>query len=460
MDRELIRYIGDTLAAPCGSLTKASVPARTDAIEEAKTWSSGPSPKQKVITEFYRESEYTVSLAKPGKEAAADYTPLNAWDMTPVVHFEGSDVGYLPSFSDLFSAIQTAAVASATSHRSIELLGHLFARSAYMLDHVRLADGRWRYHPPAVAMGLLHSEIPFVDGLPISVFLQVIEAIALNEDVKYTSRAGELSTAGRVNTMLTLAHLCAVFVDRAGLGDFAGAFARPPLGLSPLSQHHTRRIFPLLEPDSVRKEVAERALLIAQTILGRFRGRTASDIFEQTPGSPVSPGNKGRLRLAVDRLLAASLNTADLERVKKGATLKVIRVSDDLTPAEDVSFANFDVQKLLTTPWPKSQFRDDVLAPILFVLFSESPRGDERLIDAYPVLIPLEDIETDALAAWRRALEALRAARRDLMPLGSEGPFFVRNHSGKKVVNDAGESITPQSFWLSRRYVRDLLLRA
>ena len=143
-----IRHIGDMLAAPSGSLMTAAKVRREASIREARGWPSGDGMRAKVATVLYAESGgYSVSMAKPGKEAAPDYDPRNPWDMTPVVHFEGSDLGYLPSFSDLFSAIQSAAVSSDANYHCLDLLGHLFARNAYMLDH-ELVKEVWRYRPP------------------------------------------------------------------------------------------------------------------------------------------------------------------------------------------------------------------------------------------------------------------------------------------------------------------------
>ncbi|MBE0418356.1 MAG: hypothetical protein IBX63_11380 [Coriobacteriia bacterium] len=461
MDLDLIRYVDDVLAAPVGSLTGFARKRRLESIEEAKAWPSGPSVKQKLRAPLYSHpTGYQVSLAKPGKEAAPGYEPLNVWDMTPVVHYRDGKLDYLPSFSDLFAAIQSVSTAGKGTDRAVGLLGHLFARNAYMLDHHCDAGGGWRYRPNEQILALIQSDAPFMDGLPLEVFLQVVEAIALNEDVKYTERTGTLSTAGRVNTMLTFAHLCAVFTDRASLADFAGAFARPPIGVSPLAQFALRSVFPLLEPDSVRFSDPPPALTAAQRALERFIGLQYRELSSIAGGSPVSPTNKGRLRLVVDRLLGGSLGERTLTTFSSCSVLKVIRVKPGLLPAEDVSFAPFDIAGLLSTPWPKSEFRADVVRPMLFVVFADHPKGDEQLIAISSIALPLEEIETNARLVWKRAVEALRAARRDLLPKSSEGSFFVRNHAGKKVVNEAGHTVTPLSFWLSRHLVQQLLLRA
>ena len=307
-------------------------------------------------------------------------------------------------------------------------------------------------------MTLVESDVSHVDGLPLRVFLQVVEAIALNEDVKYTSRAGGLTTAGRVNTMLTFAHLCGVFTGRADLGSFAGAFARPPLGLSPLSQKDVRLLFPLLEPDSLRSKTFEQVVEPIRCALDPLVGQTASQLLALTAGTPVSPDNRGRLRIAIDRILVDRAPKTARERFSKGALLRVVRADLELSPAEDVSFAPFVIERLLLDPWPKSSFRAVIHAPMLFVVFSETPKGDERLEGLYPAMIPIEEIETSAHAAWKQAIDALQSARRDLLPMSSQGPFFVRNHAGKKRVNEAGDTVTPLSFWISRRYVRHLLV--
>ncbi|MDP3990703.1 MAG: hypothetical protein Q8P63_00110 [Candidatus Nealsonbacteria bacterium] len=58
--------------------------------------------------------------------------------------------------------------------------------------------------------------------------------MALNEDVKVHTLGYEDAQYdyGRINTLLTFAHLIAVLLNRRSLARFAGAFARPPSGMA------------------------------------------------------------------------------------------------------------------------------------------------------------------------------------------------------------------------------------
>ena len=79
------------------------------------------------------------------------------------------------------------------------------------------------------------------------VFMYLVEVLALNEDVKYDFRGRVLAEGyGRQNNLLTCAHLIAVLLDRLPLVDFAGGMARPPTGLSPITQSGARAAFPML----------------------------------------------------------------------------------------------------------------------------------------------------------------------------------------------------------------------
>ena len=99
---------------------------------------------------------------------------------------------------------------------------------------------------------MLKKRIPQVGGVPVDIFLYFLDVLALNEDVKMHTLGYENAQHdyGRVNTLLTFAHLVAVLLNRRALAKFSLAFAYPPFNQSPLP-HTTKNIsaiFPVLSP--------------------------------------------------------------------------------------------------------------------------------------------------------------------------------------------------------------------
>ena len=86
----------------------------------------------------------------------------------------------------------------------------------------------------------------------VDVFLYFLDVLALNEDVKMHTLGYENARYdyGRINTLLTFAHLIGVLLNRCSLAKFAGAFARPPAGMAPLPKiKGLFETFPLLSPN-------------------------------------------------------------------------------------------------------------------------------------------------------------------------------------------------------------------
>jgi hypothetical protein len=98
-------------------------------------------------------------------------------------------------------------------------------------------------------MNAIAERIPEIHGLPSDVWLHMVVALSLNENVKYDTLGYDIKQGyGGQNTLLTCAHIVAVFLDRASLARFAGQFARPPRGVSPLPKTKGPEYFPMLAP--------------------------------------------------------------------------------------------------------------------------------------------------------------------------------------------------------------------
>jgi hypothetical protein len=251
-----ILAINKELSLPVGlKLSPSAKPRRVETLREAIGWPKGKNQKKRKITEIYKSGDFAVAVGKPGKEAAPDFkrkhyitgvTTNNPNDMNPFIMKNGKKVGNDLTFEALFEQIEHLMRADVFG---LELLGMLIFRMAFMLDHGRNQKNQWRYIPPKTSLVMLKQRIPEVGGVPVDVFLYFLDVLALNEDVKMHTLGHENAQHdyGRVNTLLTFAHLIAVLLNRRSLAKFALAFAYPPFNRSPLP--HTKGTlltFPIL----------------------------------------------------------------------------------------------------------------------------------------------------------------------------------------------------------------------
>jgi len=225
-------------------------------VAEAKTWPSG-TQEQQIFQTVWQGANYSIRLGKPGKEAASDYVGCkyqdghrgnNPNDMRPSIFRDGVLVEkHIASFVQIFDEIQK--LSEAGDDDALELIGALLFRSAFMVDHKEISQGVWRYQPPVEVLTELNRVLPLAEGLPIEVFLQFLEALAWNEDVKYDTLGYDIRTGtGRRNNLLTCVNLIGVLLNEVRISKFAGNFGRPPVGISSISNVEAYRIFPALDP--------------------------------------------------------------------------------------------------------------------------------------------------------------------------------------------------------------------
>jgi len=229
---------------------------RLKSIDDAVLLSGGPSRENMTYHVLWSGDGYEVGVGKPGKET--ERKNPNPYDMWPFVRREGVFEEKSASFGDIFHELEHM---SNKSKYSLELLGCLLARSALMLDHKIVGD-KVIYNPSRTILDEISKDISSMFKIPLAVFLQYLEAIALNEDVKYqknlNSKGKSYSkSAGRPNNLLTCVHLIAVLLGKAGIVDFAYGFAQQR-GVSAIKLSQLPSCFPLLEIDKTEaKAISE-----------------------------------------------------------------------------------------------------------------------------------------------------------------------------------------------------------
>ena len=226
---------------------------RQKSVQDAAALEKGPSSTEQKHHILWTGEGYEVGVGKPGKESRRK-TP-NPYDMWPFMRKAGTFTEKSATFGDIFLELEHM---KKKNEFSLELLGCLLVRSALMLDH-KIKDGMVTYTPPLEVVEEIEKDIPQMFKVPLLVFLQYLDAIALQEDVKYRmnlNKKGEPygKMAGRPNNLLTCARLIAHLLGKVGLVEFAYGFAKQR-GVSALQSNEFAKSFPLIVGETTEEKV-------------------------------------------------------------------------------------------------------------------------------------------------------------------------------------------------------------
>ena len=232
--------------------------AKFERIDNSINFPSGNSLETKVYTTIWRDSEYFVKLGKPGKEVFRKLKvdekgwaigKLNTNDMTPTMYRGNQIIEKPASFTEIFAELIRL---NETNKESLELLGCLFFRSAFLLDHIKRGNN-WCYEPSEEVINKIESDVGTIAGLPVRLFLHFLDALAWNEDTKYftTMDAKKLMDGvGRINNLLTCVHLITCLLGKTDLASFLGKFAQMR-GVSVLTPATFIEALPHLKPEGL-----------------------------------------------------------------------------------------------------------------------------------------------------------------------------------------------------------------
>ena len=212
---------------------------RYNRILEAMSWPEG-TYEDKVYTTYYKGDSYEVRLGKPGKESLDTYKgKKNPYDMRPEIFKDGKNLNLAATFGDIIYDLEEVAK---KEKYCVELLAALMFRSAFLLDHeVANSDKNnpiYRYSPKQEVIDYITERIPEIYGVPPIIFLQYLDAIALNEDVKYYYKNFDLSkknTGGR-NNYLTYVLLTTVITGDIPVSVIAAKLLRTNVAAIGISQ--------------------------------------------------------------------------------------------------------------------------------------------------------------------------------------------------------------------------------
>ena len=197
-------------------------------------------------TIVWNNGVYDVRFGKFGKEyyRTPPKQKQNKYDMYPCVFKNGQAVQFDASFRAVFRLLED--LKNKQEYDALRILGCLFVRNAFLVDHLKQKSGNYRYVIPKDALAFLQQRIGHYVNIPIEVFLMYVDAIAWQEDVKYFMARGKKigNDVGRKNNMLTYVHFIACLLGR---GSFAELLNKYSMGVSPIAKKEIPTTFPELK---------------------------------------------------------------------------------------------------------------------------------------------------------------------------------------------------------------------
>ena len=171
--------------------------------------------------------------------------------MYPRITRDGIDIPYGESFSGIWNELENISHTS-DGKFAVEMIGRFIVAAAYMVSHEEIEPGIWRLSE-SDSMKKFYDDLErrvrtttHIQGnIPIRVFLNMVEAIALQEDVKYFTLNGNkyAGNKGRVNNLLTTAGVIRFLSGNAHISWLVGSLSRNPPGVVSMTQDQIREYF-------------------------------------------------------------------------------------------------------------------------------------------------------------------------------------------------------------------------
>lgn len=234
---------------------------RLELIQIPLAW-EGAEPQGHLIAHtvwvYPQDTSYKVCLGKFGKEhyepASSAYSRLatgelpenarkNINDMRPSVFRDEQLVdAFRARFDDIFKLLEDCNRQGLTD--VVRAFAILFFRNALLLDHP-VVHGRYVYCPPQPLIDFICRSVPEYEGIPMEVYIHALDAIGLNEDVKYYTqqKLQKKRGIGRENNMKTYCYAAACILGYEHWAGFIYMLMRQ-YGVAPITNRMFSTYFP------------------------------------------------------------------------------------------------------------------------------------------------------------------------------------------------------------------------
>ncbi|NCU38205.1 DNA mismatch repair protein [Candidatus Saccharibacteria bacterium] len=212
-----------------------------------------------------------------------------------------------------------------------------------------------------------------------------------------------------------------------------------------------------IEDELIRTEAdAERG--IEQVALGKFgnlRGLSVNELAQIYGMQGQNLRSKSYFYSLTMRILGSKKKYIP-EFEKAGIVIKTIRLRQNGTPKESMSFPAFKFQEIAEQEWEESELYDKLNQKFLFVIFRYDNEDVLRFEKVMFWNMPYADRES-AYQAWDRTKQAIVESRIERFPKISNSPVIhVRPHgknSDDVLPFPDGSLHTKQCFWLNAKYI-------
>ncbi len=191
-------------------------------------------------------SNFEIYVEKPGKEARRK-TNINHYDLRIYIKKNNKEIDIGKSFTNIFKSFESIK----SNGEPLDLMAYIFIRNAYCYDH----NNSYEYSPSKIIINQIKKNLNEIHDVPIDVFLQFIDLISTNEDVKYANKSDEHGNkkyslgqgTGRRNNLLTYVHVIAFLQNKILASDLIGSLVSGAPGVAPIDSKSLIEHFPLVK---------------------------------------------------------------------------------------------------------------------------------------------------------------------------------------------------------------------
>jgi len=189
-----------------------------------------------------------------------------------------------------------------------------------------------------------------------------------------------------------------------------------------------------------------------------YLGLSVEQISKKLNYFKSGPNHKGFLRdIAVRILSSGGSNVPELD--KAGIEMKTIRLQQNGSPRESMSFPSFKYLEIVNEEWEDSKFFEKLESKFLFIVFREDSSGVERLDRAVYWNMPFLDRQ-EAQRVWADTKRRVLVDARDLPKTRESSVAHVRpkaRDGNDTLRTPQGTFLVKQCFWLNAKYIKSVL---
>ena len=223
----------------------------------------------------------------------------------------------------------------------------------------------------------------------------------------------------------------------------------------------TKGIQNTLDVEPFIKDISELkgARSFEEIILDRlsiYSGQTVDEIHELV-GGELNNDAKGYYASLALRMLG--LKKSKIEEFEKGnVDVKIIRLNQNATPKESMSFPYFKYKEIVEEKWDNSTLLNTIDKKFFFVIYQEDEFGILWFKKGMFWTIPSDDLKK-VERVWKETVSRIISGRAaDLPRISDSEVCHVRPHARNKedtCETPDGQQLIKKSFWLNAKYLKE-----